>query len=86
MAEQILAVIAAAVNEPRSVVEEELTEFAFTADNLCYAGDHTHVPSDTYDVRGGFAGSQEWEFLRQRLSDLSSDTVTGLPLLLSHCL
>ena len=63
------------------VVEEELTEFAFTADNLCYAGDHTHVPSDTYDVRGGFAGSQEWEFLRQRLSDLSSDTVTGLPLL-----
>jgi len=42
------------------VVEEELTEFAFTADNLCYAGDHTHVPSDTYDVRGGFAGSQEW--------------------------
>ena len=63
------------------VVDEELTEFAFTADNLCYAGDHTHVPSDAYDVRGGFAGSQEWEFLRQRLSDLSSDTVTGLPLL-----
>jgi alpha-glucosidase len=63
------------------IVEEELTEFAFTADNLCFAGDHTHIPSDAYDVRGGFAGSQEWEFLRQRLSDLSPDTVTGLPLL-----
>ena len=63
------------------VVEEELTEFAFTADNLCFAGDHTHIPPDEYDVRGGFAGSQEWEFLRQRLSDLSPDTVTGLPLL-----
>src|SRR5208283_2921273 len=63
------------------VVDEELTEFAFTADNPCYAGDHTHVPSDAYDVRGGFAGSQEWEFLRQRLSELSSETVTGLPLL-----
>ncbi len=63
------------------VLEEELTEFAFTADNLCFAGDHTHVPSDDYDVRGGFAGSQEWEFLRQRLSDLPEETVTGLPLL-----
>ncbi len=63
------------------IVDEELTEFAFTADNLCYAGDHTHVPSDAYDIRGGFAGSQEWEFLRQRLSDLPVETVTGLPLL-----
>ena len=63
------------------IVEEELTEFAFTADNLCFAGDHTRIPPDEYDVRGGFAGSQEWEFLRQRLSDLSPDTVTGLPLL-----
>jgi hypothetical protein len=62
-------------------VEEDLTEFAFTADNLCYAGDHTTIPNDAYDIRGGFAGSQEWEFRKQRLSDLSSDTVTGLPLL-----
>ncbi len=63
------------------VVEEELTEFAFTADNACYAGDHTSVPSDAYDIRDGFAGPQEWEFRRQRLSDLSQETVTGLPLL-----
>jgi alpha-glucosidase len=64
------------------IVDEELTEFAFTADNVCYAGDHTTVPSDTYDIRGGFAGSQEWEFQRKRLSDLSDETVTGLPLLI----
>jgi alpha-glucosidase len=63
------------------VVEEELTEFAFTADNACFAGDNTTVPSDAYDVRNGFAGPQEWEFRRKRLSDLSDETVTGLPLL-----
>ena len=63
------------------IVDEELTEFAFTADNLCFAGDNTTVPVDTYDTRGGFAGPQEWEFRKQRLSDLSSETVTGLPLL-----
>ena len=63
------------------VVEEELTEFAFTADNACYAGDHTTVPSDAYDIRGGFAGPQEWAFGKKRLSDISDDTVTGLPLL-----
>jgi alpha-glucosidase len=62
------------------VVEEELTQFAFTADNLVYAGDHVAIPPEDYDSRGGFAGSQEWEFRRQRLSDLSPDTVTGLPL------
>lgn len=62
------------------VVEEELTQFAFTADNLAYAGDHVAIPPEDYDSRGGFAGSQEWEFRRQRLSDLSPDTVTGLPL------
>jgi len=62
-------------------LEEDLTEFAFTADNLCYAGDHATIPNDAYDIRGGFAGSQEWEFRKLRLSDLSSETVTGLPLL-----
>ena len=63
------------------VVEEELTEFAFTADNPCFAGDHVAVPPDAYDSRGGFHGPQEWEFRRKRLSDLSTETVTGLPLL-----
>ena len=63
------------------VVDEELTQFAFTADNLCFAGDHVAVPPDAYDSRGGFHGPQEWEFRRQRLSDLPVETVTGLPLL-----
>ena len=63
------------------ILEEELTQFAFTADNLCFAGDHIAVPPDAYDSRGGFAGSQEWEFRKQRLSDLPIETVTGLPLL-----
>ena len=63
------------------VLEEELTEFAFTADNQAFAGDNVHVPSTRYDSPLGFAGSQEWEYRRQRLSDLSVDTVTGLPAL-----
>jgi alpha-glucosidase len=63
------------------VVDEELTEFAFATDNICFAGNHTDVPPDAYDSRGGFHGSQEWEFRRQRLSDLPVETVTGLPLL-----
>jgi len=62
-------------------VDEELTQFAFTADNVYFAGDHIAVPPDAYDSRGGFHGSQEWEFRRQRLSDLAVETVTGLPLL-----
>jgi len=63
------------------IIEEELTEFAFTTDSVCFAGDHVAVPPDDYDSRGGFHGSQEWEFRRQRLSDLPVETVTGLPVL-----
>ena len=66
---------------PDFIVDEELTQFAFTADNQCFAGDHIANPPDAYDSRGGFAGSQEWEFRKQRLSDLPIETVTGLPLL-----
>jgi len=66
---------------PDFTVDEELTQFAFTADNACFAGDHVAIPPDAYDSRGGFRGSQEWEFRRQRLSDLPIETVTGLPLL-----
>lgn len=62
------------------VVDEDLTEFAFTGDNLAFAGDNVSVPPEDYDSRGGFAGSQEWEFRRKHLSDLSYETVTGLPL------
>ena len=63
------------------ILDEELTQFAFTADNLCFAGDHVAIPPEDYDSRGGYAGSQEWEFRKERLSDLPVETVTGLPLL-----
>lgn len=63
------------------IVEEELTQFAFTGDHLVYAGDHVAIPPEDYDSRNGFAGSQEWEYRKQRLSDLAPDTVTGLPVL-----
>lgn len=64
------------------VVEEELTQFAFPGDHTVYAGDHIAVPAEDYDTRGGFAGSQEWEYRKQRLSDLAIETVTGLPALI----
>lgn len=64
-----------------AVIDEELTEFAFATDNTCFAGDHVDIPPDAYDSRGGFHGSQEWEFRKQRLSDLPVETPTGLPML-----
>ena len=53
-------------------LDEELTEFAFTGDQTCFAGGHD---------KGTFGGSQEWEFRRRPLSDLPADGVIGLPLL-----
>jgi alpha-glucosidase len=63
------------------IVDEELTEFAFATDNTCFAGDHVDIPPDAYDSRGGFHGSQEWEYRKQRLSDLPVETPTGVPML-----
>lgn len=53
------------------VLDEELTEFRFPADATCFAG----------EPEKGFNSSQEWEFRRQRLSDITPQTVKGLPLL-----
>lgn len=53
------------------VLEEELTEFTFPADYTCYAGEHEK----------GMQSSQEWEFRRQRLTDIKPESVKGLPLL-----
>jgi alpha-glucosidase len=64
-----------------AVVEEELTEFAFASDHQVFAGDNVNHPPTKYDTGVGYAGSQEWEYRKQRLSDLSVDTVTGLPAL-----
>jgi alpha-glucosidase len=53
------------------VLEQELTEFVFPSDYICYAGEQEK----------GFTGPQEWEFTRRRLSDIKSESVIGLPLL-----
>lgn len=74
-------VVPNAAGLPNVILDEELTEFAFATDNTCFAGDHVNIPPDAYDSRGGFHGSQEWEFRKQRLSDLPVETPTGLPML-----
>jgi alpha-glucosidase len=53
------------------VLQQELSEFSFAADFTCYAGEQEK----------GFAGPQEWEFPRRRLSDIKPASVIGLPLL-----
>ena len=53
------------------VLEQDLTEFRFPADATCWAG----------EIRTNFDCSQEWEFRRQRLSDITPDSVKGLPVL-----
>ena len=54
------------------VLDQELTEFRFPADATCFAGEHE---------KGICARSQEWEFRRQRLSEITPDAVKGLPVL-----
>jgi alpha-glucosidase len=53
------------------VLEQELTEFAFPTDFVCYAGEQEK----------GFVGPQEWEFPRRRLSDIKAASIVGLPVL-----
>jgi alpha-glucosidase len=53
------------------VLQQELSEFSFVGDFTCYAGEQEK----------GFAGPQEWEFSRRRLSDIKADSIIGLPLL-----
>ncbi len=65
-------VLPAAVGMKDFILEAEQTEFAFAGNYLCYAGEHE---------KKGFAGSQEWEFKPQKLGDLPTTTVIGLPLL-----
>jgi alpha-glucosidase len=55
------------------VLYRDLTEFKFKfpGDHICYAGEHDKK----------FRSSQEWEFKRQRLSDIRPESVKGLPVL-----
>jgi alpha-glucosidase len=54
------------------VITNEETEFAFSADFDTYSGHH---PKYT------FRGSQEWEFLPGKITDIKKDSAIGLPLL-----
>src|ERR1051325_9464684 len=54
------------------ILEEEQTRFSFPGDYFCYAG----MSGD-----GGYKGSQESEFNRVRLSEIPTDKVRMLPLL-----
>ncbi|HVU16937.1 MAG TPA: glycoside hydrolase family 97 protein [Candidatus Didemnitutus sp.] len=62
------------------IIDEDLTEFCFAADHITFAGNNP-LDNPDYPARHGFAGSQEWEYRRRTLSDLSGITVTGLPVL-----
>ena len=53
------------------ILDEELTEFAFPGDFVCFAGEQEK----------GFTGPQEWEFQRRRLSDIKAASIVGLPVL-----
>ncbi|HXT13067.1 MAG TPA: glycoside hydrolase family 97 protein [Candidatus Angelobacter sp.] len=53
-------------------LEKELTEFSFSGDDTCFAGDNGKT---------GFIGAQEWEFQEQHLSDIKPKSIVGLPLL-----
>ena len=73
-------ILPAANDAAEVVVDEELTEFAFAGNHVCFAGDHFEMAPD-HDLRGGYAGPQEWAFRKRPLADLPVDTVTGMPLL-----
>ncbi|HEY4299467.1 MAG TPA: glycoside hydrolase family 97 protein [Candidatus Didemnitutus sp.] len=73
-------VLPATATSKEIVVDEDLTEFAFAANHLAFAGNNP-LDNPTYPARQGFAGSQEWEYRRRTLSDIPADTVTGLPVL-----
>lgn len=54
------------------VLERECTQFSFLEDCPCFAGQQE---------KKSFAGPQEWVFEPQRLADIRSESVIGLPLL-----
>jgi alpha-glucosidase len=60
-------------------LEEEETRFSFSENDVCYAGinENTGKPQNPF----GYVGSQESEFLPTHLSELPTDQVRMLPLL-----
>jgi alpha-glucosidase len=53
-------------------LDNELTDFAFDSDCLCFAGTNEH---------GSFHGPEEWNFKRQTVEALPTNGIYGLPLL-----
>ncbi len=61
------------------VLEQDLTQFSFPGNDLCYAGINENTGSSNNPV--GYFGSQESEYKPVRLADLPTDQVRMLPLL-----
>jgi alpha-glucosidase len=61
------------------VLEEELTGFSFPENCPCYAGENENTGKTGNPI--GYVGSQESEYKPMRLSDLPTDQVRMLPLL-----
>lgn len=62
------------------VLDQELTEFTFRTDYMSFAGEHSD--EEYAEVRQKFRGPQEWEFRRRSLSEISAESVIGLPVLI----
>lgn len=56
-------------NKHEYVMTDELTTFSFTADHDCWAANH-----------GSFRSSQENEYFKRKISDLTDQMVIGLPM------
>ena len=61
------------------VLEEELTQFSFPENDLCYAGENENTGKTQNPV--GYLGSQESEYKPMHLGDLPTDQVRMVPLL-----
>jgi alpha-glucosidase len=61
------------------VIEEEQTQFAFPENNLCYAGVNENTGKPENPI--GYLGSRELEFKPVHRSDLPTNQVRMLPLL-----
>ncbi|HVV74136.1 MAG TPA: glycoside hydrolase family 97 protein [Verrucomicrobiae bacterium] len=61
------------------VLDEELTRFTFPEDCTCYAGENENTGRNQNPI--GYIGSQESEYKPIRLSELPSDQVRMVPLL-----
>ena len=67
-----------AANQP-AILEEEQTQFVFPSNYVCYAGENENTGKEQNPI--GYVGSQESEYKPMRLSELPTDQVRMVPLL-----